>query len=365
MAGFAIVPEYDRYAVSTDMKVLDRTTNKIQEQHEFIYREEKMTYINSSYGCKLAVPVLYVLAYIGHGEFEITRDKTGYTYVPPSYCVEVSKDEYYLGNEFFKRIPGFSQYFISPSGLIYNAERFKFLHRTYNHNNYIVATLTDDTGYRAPRKVHRLVYITYKGPIPDGIQVDHIDRVRWNNHISNLQLLNYKDNLIKSHSDNSLFIPSASEKIDYDWDLNEVEKICEMISNGISTPVIATELGKVSYRDRTSIYDLIYNIKTGKAYSDIMLKYVDSINDINKKYAIDYSNETNAYKRTSKIYSEPPKAKEHFNYKDKQYKLTPSDVVEIKKRLKDGNSISSIAKDYNVSYSSIQNIQLGKSWNLI
>ena len=44
---------------------------------------------------------------------------------------------------------------------------------------------------------HRFIYIWYKGSIPAGYDVDHIDNDSLNNDISNLQLLTRKENLAK------------------------------------------------------------------------------------------------------------------------------------------------------------------------
>lgn len=43
--------------------------------------------------------------------------------------------------------------------------------------------------------IHRLVYETFKGPIPEGFYVDHIDGNRSNNALSNLRLVTQSDNM--------------------------------------------------------------------------------------------------------------------------------------------------------------------------
>lgn len=57
---------------------------------------------------------------------------------------------------------------------------------TYGHMNsdgYMVIGIDGRT-----YKVHRLVYETWVGPIKDGYTIDHIDRNRTNNVVSNLRL---------------------------------------------------------------------------------------------------------------------------------------------------------------------------------
>ena len=44
------------------------------------------------------------------------------------------------------------------------------------------------------KKWHRLVFEYFNGEIPSGLQVDHINNIRTDNRISNLQLLSNKEN---------------------------------------------------------------------------------------------------------------------------------------------------------------------------
>lgn len=48
----------------------------------------------------------------------------------------------------------------------------------------------------------RLVYAWFKGDIPDGYVVDHIDNDSFNNNIDNLQILTVEENLAKRYTDN-------------------------------------------------------------------------------------------------------------------------------------------------------------------
>ena len=45
---------------------------------------------------------------------------------------------------------------------------------------------------------HRFVYEVFKGPIPRFFEVDHINNVKTDNRIKNLQLLTHKQNIEKS-----------------------------------------------------------------------------------------------------------------------------------------------------------------------
>lgn len=44
--------------------------------------------------------------------------------------------------------------------------------------------------------VHRLVYEAFKGEIPEGMEIDHIDRNRRNNNPDNLRVVTHKENML-------------------------------------------------------------------------------------------------------------------------------------------------------------------------
>ena len=85
--------------------------------------------------------------------------------------------------------------------LVINEKKIKV--STYGRVRMVNKTITygraNANGYmqvKVNRKyfmVHRLVYMTFEGEIPDGYSIDHIDRKRDNNEISNLRLATQKE----------------------------------------------------------------------------------------------------------------------------------------------------------------------------
>lgn len=47
--------------------------------------------------------------------------------------------------------------------------------------------------------VHRVVWETFNGPVPEGYQIDHVNDDRFDNRLDNLQLLTVNENSNKDH----------------------------------------------------------------------------------------------------------------------------------------------------------------------
>ena len=58
---------------------------------------------------------------------------------------------------------------------------------------YMVISMSRD-GVKKHPSVHRLVWEAFHGPIPDGMQIDHINTVRDDNRLENLRTVSPKDN---------------------------------------------------------------------------------------------------------------------------------------------------------------------------
>ena len=177
---FHVIPYFDEYSISTDMQVIKTSTGeKLTE-----YPDAGIPYVIIDNVC-IPVSFLYVITFIGIGRFPIVPDKGDFTYKVPKDIIPLNDGGYIIGTfeessefTYFRKIPGFSQYLISPYGLIFSIDRYSFLHQTTNHNGYRTATIVDDNGFRSPRKVHRLVYLAYNGPIGETSSIDHINNKR-------------------------------------------------------------------------------------------------------------------------------------------------------------------------------------------
>lgn len=68
-------------------------------------------------------------------------------------------------------------------------------HRGYWHTSWTERN-EERVGHKHKRdKVHRVIWRLYNGPIPPGLEIDHIDGDPGNNNISNLRLVTHAENI--------------------------------------------------------------------------------------------------------------------------------------------------------------------------
>ena len=104
-----------------------------------------------------------------------------------------------MSNEIWKDIPNYEGYQVS------NLGRVKSLERPYRVNERILKPQLSNKGYyqiglrkNSVRKfysVHRLVYEAFNGPIPENMQVNHINEIKTDNRLENLNLMACKENI--------------------------------------------------------------------------------------------------------------------------------------------------------------------------
>lgn len=110
----------------------------------------------------------------------------------------------------FKTIPGFSDYMVNKEGVVYSKVYRKILNLTKDCNGYHVVSIFNDNRVRKTKKVHHLVLMAFKpddyklittdfknNHNPDGkiYNTNHIDGVKTNNRLDNLEVITHKDNV--------------------------------------------------------------------------------------------------------------------------------------------------------------------------
>lgn len=99
-----------------------------------------------------------------------------------------------INNIEFKLCPINNNYLISKNGDIYSKKSKTFLKWTKDSDGYPRVDMYSK-GKQRHYKVHKLVWITWKGNIPEGLQLNHKDDNKENPSLDNLYLGTQKDNI--------------------------------------------------------------------------------------------------------------------------------------------------------------------------
>ena len=139
------------------------------------------------------------------------------------------------GVKYYKH-PVFFNYAANKNGEVINLKSKKIMNK--RGNDYLQFTIYNKklikpfTYYH-----HRFVYEVFRGPIPRCFDVDHINNIKSDNRLKNLQLLTHKQNVEKSKNKSiiSINIKTGKEKsynsiktaaIELDINYSNISKIC-------------------------------------------------------------------------------------------------------------------------------------------
>lgn len=99
----------------------------------------------------------------------------------------------------YKRIKNFPDYLISSDGLSIlksTKDGIQDIGIWDNGFGYKATKLTNESG-RRNLYIHRLVYETFIGAIPEKMEINHIDHNKSNNSFTNLEVVSHSENMVK------------------------------------------------------------------------------------------------------------------------------------------------------------------------
>ena len=144
------------------------------------------------------------------------------------------------GEKFYKH-EVFDSYAAKKDGVVINLRNKKNIKMSKNNSGYLYFKIYNKKlkNYKAFFQ-HRFVYEVFKGKIPHHLEIDHINNLKTDNRIKNLQLLTHKKNMQKSHNKRiiSISIETGKKKIfdsikkasnELDIDSSNISKVCRKI----------------------------------------------------------------------------------------------------------------------------------------
>lgn len=104
-------------------------------------------------------------------------------------------NNYYTGifDNNWKRYPEFPCYFVNKDGRVVNEKTRKILIPS-ERNGYLRLNFYFNKNSHK-RSLHKVLYETFIGPIPENMLIDHIDGNRANNSLTNLRLVSQSNNM--------------------------------------------------------------------------------------------------------------------------------------------------------------------------
>ena len=112
--------------------------------------------------------------------------------------LRIKKRVIFDGKKFYKH-PVFDNYAANKNGDILSLKSEKIIKMGKNNCGYLYFSIYNKKLIkRISYSQHRFVYEVFKGPIPKFLEVDHINNIKTDNRIKNLQLLSPIQNIRKS-----------------------------------------------------------------------------------------------------------------------------------------------------------------------
>ena len=150
------------------------------------------------------------------------------------------------GKKYYKHLV-FSNYASNKNGDILSLKTKKILSMLKGTNGYLFFKLYDKKLEKPINySQHRFVYEVFRGTIPRCFEVDHINEIKIDNRIKNLQLLSHKNNIEKSKNRPiiSINIETGKERrynsiktaaIELDVSAGNISKVCSKKGKSLSS----------------------------------------------------------------------------------------------------------------------------------
>jgi len=224
----------------------------------------------------------------------------------------INDSEIKINDIIFKKIPNFlNGYYISDSGAVYSIFRNRLRKRNIDKDGY--CRISFPFPHYTNIAIHRLVYKTWIGEIPENYVIDHIDNIKWNNNYHNLQAISSFENSRKAAED-------GLYKSSIHWIKEMVIEACELMMKNMDIKDIAAKFN--IFPENKTLYknfrNQLYNFR------------------VHKKSWVDI---TSQYDFT------------HYDgIKSLHLKFRDSEILEMRKLYQNGMCMKEIAKLFNANY---------------
>ena len=256
-----------------------------------------------------------------------------------------------LGTEEWRNVVGYEgRYIVSSLGRLASLVRGVgpvVLRPRVGTRGYRQCGLVGDDGKHTTHSLHTLVCEAFHGKRPDGMQTNHIDLNRLNNRANNLEWVTQLENMRHAAAKRielGLRKPATKRqttpRIKYDW-----VKVTDEIARDVFLSRAAGEaVSAISSRHGISQLSA-YLVLSGK-----LLPHVHEAMMSDEALAMSLSRE---------------KWSRRNSWHSLRYKLTPSDVVAIRRRHSNGETQASLRREYGIGEDHMRDIIHRRSWRWV
>jgi len=170
--------------------------------------------------------------------------------------------------EVWKHVEGFGgQYQVSDCGRVMSTHGKvpRILKPGRHRQGYLLVVLQYER-FRKTYQVHRLVMETFNPDHKDGEEVNHIDGIKSNNCVSNLEWVSPSENVCHSFASGKRRIRLGEKIHNSILSDEDVDTICYMISNRVSRDDILSSFDNLSFR-------LYYSIRSRQNWKHVSCRY--------------------------------------------------------------------------------------------
>lgn len=220
-----------------------------------------------------------------------------------------------------KEINGFPDYYITDCGDVYSAKRGGWKKRkpTPDKDGYLTIAISPDGNLtRKTFKIHRLVVEYFLTSDITGLDVNHKNGVKWDNRMSNLELVTHSQNM--KHAAEKNFLPRGEKIWCSKHTEDQIHQACELLQNP-----------DLEIKDVARITGVSENMCSG-IYNGAKWQYIAINYDFSKKRRRGGNNRP----------------------------LSDETVADICRRILRGDNASKIARDLKISYYGVRRIKSGK-----
>ena len=111
--------------------------------------------------------------------------------------IPTSNTIFYNGKKYYIH-PIYNEYGASKSGKVIYFQTMNKFSGTNNHTGYLSVAVKSNDNKRKTMQAHRFIWECFYGVIPNGMVIDHVNDIKDDNRIKNLQMMTQQDNCLKT-----------------------------------------------------------------------------------------------------------------------------------------------------------------------